>query len=121
MGRESESARGRADRGFVTAEFAAALPAVVVVLVFAVAALGLVLDQIRCVDAARTAARAVARGDTTSVVVKAAEKAAPEGAKVTIRKGPPVRVEVVAPPRKPWFPDAMRARAAATAPSESTT
>ncbi|MDO5698125.1 MAG: TadE family type IV pilus minor pilin [Dermatophilus congolensis] len=114
-------ARTRRDSGFVTAELAVALPAVVLVLVFAVAVLGLVLDQIRCVDAARLAARAVARGDTTSAVVTLAREAAPEGARVDVKKGPPVRVEVVAPPRKPWLPDAVRARAVATAPSESTT
>lgn len=113
--------RPRRDAGFVTAELAVALPAVVIVLVFAVAVLGLMLDQIRCVDAARTAARAVARGDTTSVVVEAARKAAPEGSKVRIDEGPPVRVEVVAPPRNPWLPAALRGRAAATAPSESAT
>lgn len=111
----------RPDAGFVTAELAVALPAVVVVLVFAVAVLGLMLDQIRCVDAARTAARSVARGDTTSVVLEVARKAAPEGSKVRIDEGPPVRVEVVAPPRKPWLPAALRGRAAATAPSESAT
>lgn len=111
----------RREHGFVTAELAVALPAAVMVLVFAVAVLGLMLDQIRCVDAARAAARAVARGDTTSLVVKAAKESAPEGADVDISEGPPVRVVVTAPVRRPWLPDVLRARAAATAPSESTT
>ena len=39
--------------GIVTAEFAVVLPAVVFVLALSLGALGLALDQVRCVDAAR--------------------------------------------------------------------
>ena len=41
----------------VTAEFAVVLPAVVFVLALCLGAMGLALDQVRCVDAARAGAR----------------------------------------------------------------
>ena len=50
------------EHGMVTAEFAVVLPAVVLVLALSLGALGLALDQIRCVDAARAGARAASRG-----------------------------------------------------------
>lgn len=53
----------RDDRGSVTAEFAAALPAVILVLTLAVGALQAAALQVRVADAAATAARAVARGE----------------------------------------------------------
>jgi|GEM_PF-4677599 len=42
---------GLGQRGMVTAEFAVVLPAVVFVLALSLGAMGLALDQIRCVDA----------------------------------------------------------------------
>jgi Flp pilus assembly protein TadG len=52
------------DDGGVSAEFAAALPAVVLVLVCCLSGVQLGAQQVRLQDAAASAARAVARGDT---------------------------------------------------------
>lgn len=75
---------GRHDAGMVTAELAVAFPAVVLVLAVCLAGLGAVVDQVRCVDAARLGARAAARGDPPARVRALAARAAPEGARVSI-------------------------------------
>ncbi|MEB8343535.1 TadE family type IV pilus minor pilin, partial [Streptomyces endophyticus] len=72
MGR-SEPRRG--DRGFVTAEAAVVLP---VLVAFTMALVWVVLAasaQIRCVDAARAGARAVARQEPRGAAVAAAREA----------------------------------------------
>lgn len=51
------------DRGSVTAEFAVVLPAIVLVLLLGVGALGAGARQVRLQDAAADAARLVARGE----------------------------------------------------------
>ncbi|GAA3760474.1 hypothetical protein GCM10022240_11430 [Microbacterium kribbense] len=56
----------RGDRGSVTAEFAVAVPAVVLVLVLGAATLGACSRQVRLQDAAADAARLVARGESTA-------------------------------------------------------
>lgn len=55
------------DRGSVTAEFAAGLPAVLLVLVLAISSLQAGALQLRVTDAASVAARAAARGDPSAV------------------------------------------------------
>ncbi|GAB3073069.1 TadE family type IV pilus minor pilin [Pedococcus soli] len=60
-----------------TVELAVALPALVLVLVLALSALTTVLDQVRCVDAARATARAMARGDATGAAVEQGRRLAP--------------------------------------------
>lgn len=55
--------RGKGDRGSVTAEFAVALPAVVLVLALGVSALSAAGRQVRLQDAAADAARLVGRGE----------------------------------------------------------
>jgi Flp pilus assembly protein TadG len=72
------------ERGSATAELAVALPALVLVLGVALAAVVLGLDQVRCVDAARVAARSVARGDDLATARTRAGAAAPPGAQVVI-------------------------------------
>ena len=57
------SAKRTASRGSVTAETAAMLPALMVVLAAALWAIQTVSVQLECVDAARAAARAAARGE----------------------------------------------------------
>lgn len=52
----------RRDQGFATAEFAVALPALMLLVVFALGAVGTVVDKVRCLDAARDAALVQARG-----------------------------------------------------------
>jgi len=73
---------GRRDRGTATAEFAVALPAFVAVLVVALAGVATGIDHVRCVDAARSAARALARGDSPAAAMAVARAAAPGGAQV---------------------------------------
>jgi Flp pilus assembly protein TadG len=51
------------ERGSVTAEFAAVVPAVLLVLALGLGAVGAVVQQARLTDAAADAARALARGD----------------------------------------------------------
>jgi TadE-like protein len=52
----------RRDRGSATAELAVGLPALVLLLLFALGAVDAVLARMQCVDAARDAALASARG-----------------------------------------------------------
>lgn len=70
----------------VTAELAVAIPAVVLVLVCCLAGLLATVDQIRCVDAARIASRAAARGDPVDRVRALALEAAPQGASVSVEQ-----------------------------------
>ena len=78
---------GRRDRGMVTAELAVAVPVVVVVLALGLAAIRLGIDEVRCVDAARLAARALARGDSEASARDLALTAAPPGASVSLGSG----------------------------------
>ena len=68
----------------VTAELAVALPAVVLVLALCLAGVTAGIDQIRCVDAARVAARSAARGDTPGAVRQVALEAAPSGSTLAV-------------------------------------
>ncbi|WP_392543262.1 TadE family type IV pilus minor pilin [Oryzobacter telluris] len=75
-----------------------ALPALVLVLAVALAAVDLGIAHIRCVDAARTAARLLARGEPEAVAVGEARQAAPAGSDVSVSSGSGrVSVEVSAP------------------------
>jgi predicted ABC-type ATPase len=66
-------------------EAALAIAALVVVLVGCLAAVTAVSMQVRCVDAAREAARLAARGDERSAV-DAARHIAPGGSRVQVRR-----------------------------------
>jgi hypothetical protein len=77
--------QGLRDRGTVTAETAVVLPALVVVLVLCLWSVTVVGQQLRCIDAARTGARALARGEAPAMAREAAQRAAPDGATVTLR------------------------------------
>jgi hypothetical protein len=68
----------------VTAELAVAIPSVVLVLAFCLVAAKAGVDQIRCVDAARVASRAAARGDDPARVRALGAAAAPDGASVQV-------------------------------------
>lgn len=69
MGAAVRPVRGRGDSesGMVTAELAAALPVLVLVLWVAVVAVGVAQSRVRCADAAHEVALAVARGDSSHV------------------------------------------------------
>jgi hypothetical protein len=73
--------RGGADRGSATAELAVGLPALVLFLVAGLGAVGAVTAKVRCVDAARDAALAAARGESG---VAAGRRSAPEGGDVAV-------------------------------------
>jgi Flp pilus assembly protein TadG len=68
----------------VTAEFAMALPAFVIVVVAAVAGVAVVTAQLRCADAAAAAARLAARGESAAVIRTTALAGAPSGSQVSI-------------------------------------
>ena len=69
--------RSAADRGSVTAELAAAMPAVIVVLALCTGTLQALTQRVMLADAAAQAARALARGDAVP------EGVVPSGAVVT--------------------------------------
>ena len=73
--------RGRRDRGSVTAELAAAMPVLVVLLLAGVMAVAAAGTKIRCVSAARDAALAAARGENGAA---AAGRMAPDGSTVQV-------------------------------------
>jgi hypothetical protein len=68
----------------VTAEFAVALPAFVVVVIAALCGVAVVVAQLRCADAADVAARMAARGDGAAAVQATARSAAPGGARLSM-------------------------------------
>lgn len=108
------------DEGMVTAEFATAMPAIVLVLCLALAVLGFAVDQIRCLDAARAAARSASRGDPPNQVRRVARQLAPPDAAVAIAGGDVVTVEITSPARDigGWIPAGIEARATASLPRE---
>jgi Flp pilus assembly protein TadG len=69
------------DRGSFTAEFAAGLPALMLLLFAGLTAVGAVTTKAQCVDAAREGALAAARGESG---VDAAARVGPAGAGVTV-------------------------------------
>lgn len=70
---------GRDDRGMVTAEAAIVIPVLLLVTVALAWLVTLGIAQVRCVDAAREAARLAARGEPADAVTAAAERAGPDG------------------------------------------
>lgn len=89
--------RGSGDGGMVTVEAAVSLCAFVTVLAMALAGLSLVLDQIRCTDAAREAARLVARGES-ALAGEAVTRIAPDGSTLAVAtSGDQITVDVRGP------------------------
>ena len=72
------------DRGSFTVEFAAGLPALMLLLLFGLTAVVAVSTQLQCLDAAREAAIAAARGESGPA---AAARMAPEGSQVDVSTG----------------------------------
>ncbi|MEU1624257.1 TadE family type IV pilus minor pilin [Streptomyces sp. NPDC020096] len=85
------------DTGYVTAEAAVVVPALVVFTAMLLWGLMTAAAQIRCVDAARAGARAAARSEPRAAALAAAATAAPRAAVVDLRRdGDLVRVRVTA-------------------------
>lgn len=103
--------RGR-DGGYVTAEAAVVIPTLVTLAALLIWGLTAAGAEIRCVDAARAGARAAARSETPADVLRVARAAAPDGAKVAVRRSDGlVRVRVTL--ARPRFPLDLGAEAAA--------
>lgn len=87
--------RRRDTAGYVTAETAVLLPTLVLVAAALAWLVGLGVAQVQCVDAARDAARALARAEPVEIATELAQQSAPEGARVRVdRSGGSVEVEV---------------------------
>jgi len=83
----------RDEAGSATAELAVGLPVLVLLLLAALTAVSAVTQQMRCVDAAREAARAAARGEPDPLAL--GRRIAPRGADLQVRaEGSMVRVTV---------------------------
>jgi hypothetical protein len=76
---------GVRERGTVTAETAVVLPALAVLLVLCMWAIGAVGQQLECIDAARTGARAMARGESPASVQAAVRRSAPADSVISVR------------------------------------
>ena len=70
----------------VTAEIAMALPALALVLGFALTMQAAVADRAACLDAARAGAREAARGEDDAVVAAAVERVAPRVRRVEVER-----------------------------------
>jgi TadE-like protein len=77
--------KGARDAGYVTAETAMVLPVLAILLAVGLWAIAVAGAQVRCIDAARDAARAVARGESDASASAAASAAAPDGADIDVR------------------------------------
>lgn len=89
--------RARSDRGSFTAELAVGLPALMLLLFAGLTAVSAVTTKAQCVDAAREAALAAARGEGG---VEAGQRVAPPGATVSVATaGDTVVATVTAPVR----------------------
>src|SRR5207247_378842 len=69
------------DRGAYTAELATSMPALVLLFVVGLTAVDVLITKVRCVDAARDAARAVARGESPDSL---SDRYGPSGATVSV-------------------------------------
>lgn len=121
-GRRWRSARPAGDRGAVTAELAVGMVAVALVLLAVVATAGAGVAHLRCLDAARTAARVAALGEDDATAVAAARHAlGGRAADVRVTRADGwVTVRVDAPFAAWPGADGLRARASATSWAEPT-
>ncbi|MGI8578407.1 MAG: TadE family type IV pilus minor pilin [Nocardioidaceae bacterium] len=76
--------QARHDTGMVTAEAAVVLPIIAAFALLLVWLLSVGIAQVRVVDAARDAARALARGDDSSMALAAARRTAPAGSQIMV-------------------------------------
>jgi Flp pilus assembly protein TadG len=85
------------ERGSAAAEFAVAIPVVVLVLACCLGAIQVASQQVRLTDAAADAARTLARGDPPSVAAARVHRVAPTAVLSTSTSGDFVCVELSAP------------------------
>ena len=109
-----------ASRGTVTAEFAVAIPAVIVLLGVLLSAVAAGVSQLRAEEAARAAARSLARGGGADGAGQEVSRiAGPEAAHTVEAAGAIVTVRVTLPVPGPLAAAAgLRASAAASLPAE---
>ncbi|MEO3869731.1 TadE family type IV pilus minor pilin [Nonomuraea sp. B12E4] len=122
--RTSQGKKGSASRGSVTAETAAMLPALMVVLAAALWAIQAVGAQLECVDAARAAARAAARGEPLDQVRDLARSATRPDAQIDVtRNTATTKVQITVEVRPAWGQSlpAVRVSATASAATEPST
>lgn len=112
--------RRAGDRGSATAELAAGLPAVALVLVLVLIVGSAAIAQVRCADAARAAARAAALGEDAAAVTAIALDLAGEDAHVEVSTAEGwVHVVVTRPVSVGWLGlEALSARSEASVPLE---
>jgi Flp pilus assembly protein TadG len=92
------------DAGMATVEAAIALSAIVTVVAMLLAGITAVLDQLRCTDAAREAARLLARGDPDRAR-QAVTDIAPAGARLDLQQqGDTITVDVTLDQVSPLLP-----------------
>jgi Flp pilus assembly protein TadG len=121
IGQKFMGGRRSVSRGSVTAETAAMLPALMVVLAAALWAIQAVGAQLECVDAARSAARAAARGEPLDQVGEVARAATRPDAQIDVtRDVETTRVQITVQVRPAWGASlpAVRVSASATADTE---
>ncbi|WP_411722000.1 TadE family type IV pilus minor pilin [Mycetocola sp.] len=85
------------DRGSAAAEFAVAIPVVVLVLACCLGAIQVASQQVRLTDAAADAARTLARGDPPGVAAARVQRVASSAAMSTSTSGDFVCVQLSAP------------------------
>jgi len=81
------SPSSRDERGFVTAETAVVLPALVLLLAVVLSLVHAASVQSGALDAAGIGARTAARGDADAAVLAAARRVLPAGGSVDVRRG----------------------------------
>lgn len=100
----------------VTAETAMVIPALLAVLVVGLSAIGLGIDHVRCIDAARVAVREAARTTGGATSLEEAQRSAPEGARIDLATSGSVATATVsypAPEALAWILPAPRCTSSA--------
>ncbi|WP_214327323.1 TadE family type IV pilus minor pilin [Nonomuraea sediminis] len=101
-------------------ETAAVLPALVVVLAAALWVIQVVGIRLECVDAARTAARAAARGEDLDQVRAAAQAATRPNAQISITRDPEhTKIEIKIEVYPAWGPTLPAIQVSATATTDT--